>query len=239
VAIFVLVMTPMGCDTESDSTSSSQSSVDPGRVVQDAFETIGGRWAPILNGSSRGSGVIVARQCVAPLTGDERRAASPVRAQVFDLPPNGVTGVTLGGPFLRVAALRYGSDAAAARAVRSMTPAVLDRCVVRAVNRYLRERDPRDSLMPVRPATSRSIDTTWVRRSSASRTTVVQSTFEEEVLGGFDNGHAVSLGVARSGPLVVTVLRVTGSQILEPRADAQLVERAATALTHRRPSTGS
>ena len=129
------------------------------------------------------------------------------------------------GPFVRIAALQFPDEASARSAAAALTPEVLRRCVVHSVNDYLRSLDTTEyGLVPT--ATAKSFRVRQVQSASQGRPAVQQVTFDEEVLGGYDNGRAVTLGVTQSGPVVATVVSADSAQLLEPKSYSRFVERS-------------
>ena len=155
--------------------------------------------------------------------GMDKSAVSPVRSFAIDT-PDGLRPRPQ-GPVVRIGAVRYADDATAERAVRSITGNSFQRCTVDATRRYLETRG--DEWRDVPPPTAAEFTTT---STSDDGTALLRTSFDEEAIGGHDNTEALSIAVARSGRLVITVVSATSSQSPDAAADVQFVKRAAARL---------
>lgn len=212
--------------------SDASPSAEPTAVVRSAARTTGADWAA-AEVPSRGPGSPLVSACGDPRRlGDAFAAAetvrtSPVRQRRVADPGSGEWFRVDG--FLRVAAARFPDASAAQRAVASVSPAVLETCVVAAVNDYLKAEPGDDD--DVDPATASDFATRQVRRATGGRPAVVQSAFEEEVVGGYDNSRTVNLALARSGATVAMVTTAIGQQSADPGGDADEAESLAAEIT--------
>lgn len=199
---------------------------EPAALMRRAADVSGSEWVAVER--SRGPGVTLTSTCGDPaglgvaLDGVATSSASPVRQ-------HRVVAPDLGRPialdsYLRVAATRYEDQGQAERAMAALTPAALERCVVGAVNEYVDARYRNDVADEIPAATAVDIEARQARRGTSGRPAVVQSTFEEEVLGGYDNSRSVSLAVVRSDATVLTVVLAKGAQSADADDDARQAE---------------
>jgi hypothetical protein len=219
VATVVLMVAAVACDGSTAHT--------PDLSLRTALAAVGGRWAAPPVGEQT-PGAVIAARCGDPRSGSDRAsrgaAVSSVRTGV-SIASGGVPVPGPDGPFLRVALLHERDDGGASATVASMTARALRSCVVRAANRSLRGRDPRE-YAPVPPVTARDVHARRARTAVGGNPIVLQAWFADDVLGGFDNTRTITVAAIRRGALVVTVLLATSSQRPSPAADTQWAERA-------------
>lgn|GEM_PF-5817280 len=102
----------------------------------------------------------------------------------------------------------------------------------KALGKYLLVRDP--AVFPKGGhATPKTFRTTETHLAVGAGGLLVLTSFDEEVLGGFDNSHDVALVIARSGSVVVTALVASNSQSGDAPATAAVATRLTTVALER------
>ena len=189
----------------------------------DAVVVLGRAWEPPR--SPKVVDAIIAARCGnpraglgAPSAGLQGSATSPALFNERNVGPIPTVSGTV-----RTGILVYEDATRAKTAFERLGVQAFEDCMVAAVNTYIHSDTP--DREPVADATVASFDTTRAPAVAGDQATLITSTFEEEVIGGFDNFHRTALFVARSGPVIVTALAASNGQVLDRKMAAALARR--------------
>jgi hypothetical protein len=115
---------------------------------------------------------------------------------------------------VRTALLAYDNNEHAGAVFDKIGAPAFNRCLAAAVNTYIRGDHP--DADPVPDATADSFETKGAAVFRFDEARVVGSTFEQELIGGYDNKNNEVLFVARSGNLVATAVVAASGQNFDP-----------------------
>ena len=123
---------------------------------------------------------------------------------------------------------RFTDADAAAFAMRSLTPARLQRCVATALTAYVRgqdatDRDPRSDVPPEQVPSEHVT-------GDGKTAVLLRAHFDESALGGSDNANEVGLSARRDGATVVLAVTATSGQTIGPRSATRPADDLAGAM---------
>jgi hypothetical protein len=221
-SLFAVAVTVVSCDSSDHGLTRAEAGAAARVGAADAAAVLGRAWKP-----PRTTGLvdaIIAERCGNPRTGlgapSDGLRGSAVSPALFGDPNFVPTPKVYGN--VRSAILVYEDSARAKPAVERLGMQAFQNCMVAAVNTYIHS-DPPDR-EPVPDATVTSFDGSS-HSDTGKQETRITSSFEEEVIGGFDNFHCSVLFVARSGAVIVTALAASSGQLLECGSPAALARR--------------
>lgn len=199
--------------------------------ASDAAHLLGATWAPLA--SPRDADAIITQRCGDPRAGLDApgagilgRATSPVLLRDENVGPSPTETI-----HARTAVIAYKDNASATAAFTALGFAEFERCLLAAVSAYLRADHPDASPAPKPSPGEFTVSSPAVSAGDAA--VMYAATFDENVLGGSDNSHAVALFVARSGSFLVTALAACNRQNLNADHATALARRLGrSALTH-------
>jgi hypothetical protein len=194
--------------------------------VATAARTLGSGWKPPE--APRFADAVIADRCGSPITGLGAPVSRLLTSATSPVLHRDAGEGTEEHGDVRTAVLVYRSAANAQASFTRIDAGALERCLIVTTNQYLDADEAANDLEPLPDATAESFDTTSGPSAGGDETAMLRSTFQEELLGGYDNTHDVALYVARRGPVVVTAIAASNSQNSDPGAPAQLARRVGT-----------
>ena len=124
---------------------------------------------------------------------------------------------------MRTGVLVYESRAQAERAFTHLQTSAFENCLVASSQSWLDAQGPAYGDVP--DPTVASFDTTSGSFDAGEQATITDTSFEEEVIGGFDNEHNAARFVARSGSVVVLAIAASNTQMGDPQNPGSLARR--------------
>ncbi len=222
VGIVAVLIAVASCSGGSHTLSRTAAASAAKAGAADAAHVLGATWGPPA--SPRAADATITERCGdpraglgAPVLGNLGLATSPVLRRDPNVGPGPKESM-----HARTAVIAYKNRANAAAGFNTIGFADFERCLLAGVATYLRAEHPDATPAPKPSPGEFTVSSPTVSAGDAA--VMYTARFDERVLGGSDNSHAVALFVARSGSSLVTAFAACSRQNLNPD-DATVLAR--------------